>query len=339
MADTMYLREATVLDGHALRQIMERTPQRVTGFDFVVNTPDFFARARLYEQATVFIVEEQGRIAGSAACAVRNVLIDGRPYRVGYEFQYFTAAEHQGRGVARQLRVHIEEYLLRHGVELTTAITSDNNLASIRLFEGQGFQCHRHLDLRLVAVLPHHDMRADVPIRRATPSDLPAMAHLINLTWGRHDFFAPTSPHDLAAQIERTPALDPADILLLEEHGNVVACAGIWNWGGVQQLRITAVEPSRTQSLAPGQILQQWGLTVVGFREPEQLATLLRSVTNRALDQGVAHVGLISEPGQPTSRALAGFAQVVAPVRFYVKPLQPHSALGERPLFVDMIDI
>ncbi|MGH2558471.1 MAG: GNAT family N-acetyltransferase [Thermomicrobiales bacterium] len=324
---------------------MERTPQRATGFDFtVVNVPDFFARARLYEQATVFIVEEHGRIAGSAACAIRDVLIDGRPYRVAYEFQYFTAAQYQGRGVARQLHAHIEDHLIRHGVELTTAITSDNNQASIRLFEGHGFLRHRALDLHLVAVVPHIDMRSDLPIRRATAGDLPAVARLINLTWGRHDLFAPTSPDELSAQIERALGQAPGDVLVLEEGGDIVACAGVWDWGGVQQLRITAVEPSNSSTpafgaLVPGQTLRQWGLTAVGFRRPEQLATLLRCVTNRALDQSVAHVGLLSEPGHPSARVVEGFAQVVTPVRFYAKQLHPHATLGDRPLFVDMTDI
>ncbi|RXM20632.1 GNAT family N-acetyltransferase, partial [Citrobacter sp. AAK_AS5] len=79
--------------------------------DFLLNTPDFFGRARAYECARVFLAERGGEIAGSAAVTVRDVLVGGRLERGGYEFQFFTTPEFRRQGVAQALRAAIEAWL------------------------------------------------------------------------------------------------------------------------------------------------------------------------------------------------------------------------------------
>jgi hypothetical protein len=75
----MIVRDAAPADGADLIMAMESCPQ---GSDLVVtltNNPDFFARSRSYEQPRVFLAEEDGQIAGSAAYAIRTVQICSSP--------------------------------------------------------------------------------------------------------------------------------------------------------------------------------------------------------------------------------------------------------------------
>lgn len=99
----MYIREALPVDNDELQQLQAKCPQGRTIIVSILNTPDFFARAKAYRSYKIFIASEDNRMIGSAACAIRNGMINGKLTRIGYEFQYFTSPDFRGRGVAKQL--------------------------------------------------------------------------------------------------------------------------------------------------------------------------------------------------------------------------------------------
>jgi ribosomal protein S18 acetylase RimI-like enzyme len=340
----MVTREATLVDAVELQTIMAKAAQGADDGLVVslFNTPDFFSRARLYEDATVFVVEEDGQIAGSAACTIREVMVGGRLRRVAYEFQYFTAVTHRRRGVAGRLRERIEQHLAGEDVAFTTAIVADTNQASIGLFEGHGFQRHRDLTLRFLHSLQHNDVSPDPGIRRARPDDLEAIARLVTETWAGHDFAAPVSARELARNVERMPAHGLDRLLVRESEGEIVASAGAWGWSSVQRIDVHTVAP-HLQHLFPtfraGQSLRQWGLTPVGFRRPQDLASLLCYVVNRAHSQRMDQVGVMHEPGDALSAVLDGFSTSAVGFGLYVKSLREATAPAARPAFVDVIDI
>ena len=135
----MQIREATSDDTTALQKLQERCPQGTDLMVSIVNTPDFFGRARAYESYKVYVASDGGTLRGSAACAVRTGLVNGVPRRVGYEFQYFTAPESRGKRVAGQIHARIEDHFISNGAVLSYLLIMEGNRPALRLFERQGF--------------------------------------------------------------------------------------------------------------------------------------------------------------------------------------------------------
>jgi hypothetical protein len=58
----MNIREATSDDNQKLQEFQAKCPQGKTLIVSIVNTPDFFARAKAYESYMVFVAHEENRI-------------------------------------------------------------------------------------------------------------------------------------------------------------------------------------------------------------------------------------------------------------------------------------
>ena len=86
-------------------ELQARCPQGVGLVTSLVNTPDFFARAKAWPGHQVFAAYHDGRLAGAASCAWRRALLAGQEKPLGYEFEYFVAPEFRRQGVARALHM------------------------------------------------------------------------------------------------------------------------------------------------------------------------------------------------------------------------------------------
>ena len=351
----MLVREATALDADGLMDVMAACPQGQDIAITTVNTPDFFARARAYDAATVFVAEDGGEIAGSAAGAIREQVVDGKLRRVGYEFQYFTAPEHRRKGVAGQLRQAIERYFREQQVELSTAAIIATNSGSLRLFESQGF--HPRSEMTCHFLLTFREMQVEHPgtVVPASPGDLDSVAALLNRCWSGYDFYQPVTRRSLERFIDRTPAFNAEDLLVLEEDGEIVACAGIWDWSKIMRIQVASVPPAlhaksvavgiarrfwpMPRLLRRGMTLRQWGLTPLGYQEPRHLAALLRAINNLAVNRGIEQIGLALQQGQAAGAALRGFSTLDINFRLYVKPLDGQAFGAEAPVHFDMVDL
>jgi ribosomal protein S18 acetylase RimI-like enzyme len=338
----MIVREAVAADGAALLRAMASCPQ---GNDLVVtltNAPDFFARSRIYEQPRVFLAEEDGQIAGSAAYAIRTIQIDGRPVRTGFEFQYFVSANFQRRGVASRLREQIERSLTADGAELTTAIIMCSNQPSIGLFERSGFACARLLSITMLQTDAHSAINASHSVRPARPTDLPAVARLCNETWASSDYVNSISGEAFAAAIERTPGCSLETVYVLEEAGQIVATAGLWRWRDIQQINVVTISDrlaERLPGIRAGESWRHWGLTPVGFCRPDDLARLLGPLCNRAHASGIDLLGVVVDPAHPITDAVRNLPHFEVAIGLFVKPLTDTIIPANRPIFVDVTDI
>ena len=127
----MDIREAVPDDNDALQELQARYPQGTDLIVSIVNTPDFFARAKAYKSYKVYIAYKGNRILGSTACGLRNAVVNGEVSRVGYGFQAFVAPEHRRKGVASQLHQYREEYAAQQGAVFfyTLVDRSQNNIS------------------------------------------------------------------------------------------------------------------------------------------------------------------------------------------------------------------
>jgi len=351
----MNIREALPTDNDELQQLQAKCPQGRTIIVSIVNTPDFFARAKAYRSYKIFVASEENRIIGSAACAIRNGLFNGKLSRIGYEFQYFTSPDFRGRGIAKQLHKQIEDVLLKQGVTFSYLLVMEGNLPAKRLFEGIGFKLHRSLVMTGLPIFKEIEVPFRGNIRPMAWEDLDVLAELLNQTWQGYDFYEPTSAQHLKEFINHTPGISLENLWVLEKEKEVVACLGFCDWSRIMRITLEAISLKMKlfgwlfdairlfrpipKGPKPGDTLKQWMLTPVAYRDPEYFEPLLKNLNNQALQKGTAQIFFVFEQGGELLSRMKGFIRIGTSLGLYVKPLQPDVSTGDRPVFIDGIDL
>ena len=351
----MNIREATPEDNRELQKLQSKCPQGKTLIVSIVNTPDFFARAKAYESYKIYVACEGNCIIGSAACGMREVLINGDIKRVGYEFQYFTSPDYRGKGVAQQLHNQIEDHLIQRDTVLSYLLVIEDNLPAMRLFASLGFKHHRTLVMPGLAIYKEMGVAHQGTIRPIASEELVPVSDLLNDTWQGYDFYEPTSAEALIRFVNRTPAYSFNNLLILENQGDLLACLGFWDWGQIMEITMKAcnLKMQMMGSLMdiarhfralpriprPGDTLKQWCLTPIGFRNPDHLAVLIRYVNNLALHKGIEQIFCIGERNHALLTTMKGFIHVDTAMHLYVKPFQQDVTMGDRLVFINGIDL
>ena len=179
----MDIRVATPEDNRELQELQAKCPQGTKLVVSSVNTPDFFARAKAYESYKVFVAYKGDRIIGSAACALRDAMINGNIHKVGYVFQAFVSPDDRRKGIARRLLHQRENYLAQNDAVLAYSLIMEDNVPSMRYIEGQDYKLHRTLVMPSLVVRKEMEVSSTGRVRSATSEDLTVIAGLLNETW------------------------------------------------------------------------------------------------------------------------------------------------------------
>ncbi len=302
----------------------------------IVNIPDFFSRARLYARSKVFVALRDDEIVGSAACALREGVVDGKPAPVGYLFQLFVAPEARRSGLAGQLCRRREEYLEERGAVLSYTLIMEGNKPSIRYIEAQGYEHRRRLRVSCLYVHEKLDVETDARIRTASAADLSAVAELLNTTWAGHELREPVSADSLAAVIGRIPGYELDNLLVAERDSTMTACAGYWQWDKFMDITVESLSARMKldalrikaerllhpmpDSLKPGQRVRQMMLTPMAFTDPNDLAALVRTIGNIGVDVRADVMYALSEADSPLVNTLADYIHADSDVHVYIKP-------------------
>jgi GNAT superfamily N-acetyltransferase len=349
---TMKIREAVPKDNDELQELQAKCPQGTTLITSTVNTPDFFARAKAYESHKVFVACEGNRVIGSAACALRDAIVNGKISRIGYVFQVFTSPDARRKGVASRLLQQREDYLSKQGAVLAYTLIIEGNLPSMKYIESRGFNLHRTLVMPALVIRKEMSVPSMGRIRPVTSKDLATVAELLNETWQGFEFYESTSAEALAQFINRTPAYSSDSLLVLENQGEILACLGFWDWNQIMRITLKTLSLKMRmigfllattrilpEFLKPGDIMKQIMLTPIGFKDPSHLAVLVRYVNNQALLSGIQQIFCICERGHMMLRSMRGFIRVNTAMHLYVKLLQQNISLSDKPVFIDGIDM
>jgi GNAT superfamily N-acetyltransferase len=351
----MQIREARPEDSHELQDLQAKCPQGTELITSVVNTPDFFARAKAYECYKVYVATEGERIIGSAACAIRHAVVNGEVRKVGHQFQLFTAPDYRRKGVATRLYQHRENYLRQQGAVLSYALIMEGNVPSMRYAERQGFTPHRTLVMPGLVVFKEMNMESIGTVRSVRSEDLDTVADLLNETWQGFELYEPQSADGLARFVSRMPAYTFDNLFVLEDQGKILACLGFWDWSQVMRITVLALSTkmqmfglflamarmfrSLPPFVKPGNTLKQIMLTPIGSKDPVQLGVLLRYVNNQALRRNIGQIFCVCERDHLMLRALKGFIRIDTTMNLYIKPLQENIAIANKPVFIDGIDL
>ncbi|MFC2078557.1 GNAT family N-acetyltransferase [Candidatus Bipolaricaulota bacterium] len=104
------IREATREDNAALLQLEAQSPQG-TGISIVIDRDDYFYRSQLHENSTVLIAEEDDKLVGIMAYAIKDIFIDGEPEKAAYFYDLRGEAAYRRsmkRGLLRLWRTALQ---------------------------------------------------------------------------------------------------------------------------------------------------------------------------------------------------------------------------------------
>ena len=206
------------------------------------------------------------------------------------------------------------------------------------LFERQGFKPYRELVMPALAVYKEMEVQSMGRIRSVTPDDLIAVAELLNTTWQGYELYQPTSADALLQSIERIPGYDFENILILEDKNEIVACAGFWDWSKITRITVhslsskirmiklmldfTRIFRTMPRSPKPGDILKQFVLTPIAFKNPKDLEALFRYVNNIALKKDIEQIFYVCEKDHKMLNSMKGFIHIDTTMYLHIKPLQ-----------------
>jgi hypothetical protein len=164
--------------------------------------------------------------------------------------------------------------------------------------------------------------------------------------------YEPVSTETLAQFINRIPGFHYDELLVLEDHGEILACLGGWGWSEV--MRVTVKSLSRKLKMIgwmlttarllprfpkPGDTMKQMMLIFAGFKEPTCLAALIRHLNNSALRNGVEQIFCICQRGDVLLKSVKGFISVDTAMHLYTKPLAENVSMAGMPVFINGIDL
>jgi GNAT superfamily N-acetyltransferase len=161
---------------------------------FYHHREDFWERCRLQPSAAVLVAESAGRLSGSVTVARKPVWLSGSGWQpVAYVFDLMVAPEERGHGLGRTL-VRAARQVYPEACLWYSHILEDN-LASCRLFEGEGFTPHPQR-LLFHVVLPRLTRRRPPATFRQLAPDAPEAARIDTVLCSRYDFVDGTAGHE-----------------------------------------------------------------------------------------------------------------------------------------------
>ena len=310
--------------------------------------PDFFGLYRMHtEDFECWVGGEDGAIQGLGTILARDGYLDGRPTRVGYLGDLRVMPHLQGRRlIGRFYGPVLQQFSKTRGcnVYLTTIIAS--NTAAVRALTGEGgrmlgippYTLLRTFDIRAIYLaLPRRRQRTPYRVRRATTSDIPALAHFLDEDARRRPFGQVFSEEVLLRRLAAWPGLAIQNFYLaFDPTGRLCGCCALWDAAPVKRTVVTSYRGSmrwikraynvaatllRAPRLPPsGGVLRYAYLThqAVLPEDPHVFRALLEAVYADYQKSGYHFLSACVYRDDPLGSAYRGFLTSNLPAHLYV---------------------
>lgn len=339
-------------DNQALLDLIFHNPQAGRILLASDRSPDFFARAAPYHTSRVLIGDDGSGIAGTVSCGLKDVCVQGHVQRAAYIFDLAVAERARGQGWARRLLDDAEAWAREARADFLYAHVLAGNQPALKTFGHAGYR----QVVRLKALLfpaPTGGARAVRNSHPVGPEDWPAAAQLIARELQDYDLSPAEAAERLPGLWQRLPGY--RDELAWIDGRPPSAVLGLWDYSAVSRSVFLRLPPElralgavlralRRLGLplppvpAPGETMK-YGLLLGAAGEPQALLALLRCALAQAGRIGLDALVYFHDPRRPPAwaraRSFSGAFHLVAKT---VRPGRA-STLGERPIWVDPIDL
>ena len=324
----------------------------------VDSSPDYFARSRPFRDWHVFAAVENDNVVGSAAFAISDTYVEGKPVKAAYEYGFVVDPLHRRKEIAEKLQKHIEHVALDNDVDLLHLDIIEDNIPSMNLFSKMGFK--KVKDCIEISLMPYKRQKisAEENIRSMEEADVDNVTGLLNETYRGYDLYAPFKPEDFREYLKRIPHFDFRNILVLEHNGNLEACLGIWEYDKVRKyiveklnwrinLQTHLIKMFSLFTEMPyipklGEPLLSYNLAALAYKRPESMLELFRKAVNIALDNKINLINVTLDPLSPMTTMLSQFRfQTRMKLQVFAKPMVqerfPNS--WDRKIYVDVAEM
>jgi ribosomal protein S18 acetylase RimI-like enzyme len=320
------IRIASLADAPTLSEIERQSP--LVSDDhalFIDRGDDYFAAARLMEDATVLLAEVDGEPAGVFCGAVHTARVGGRARRMLYIHHARIRPEFQRLGLGRALAARAQQVYRDDGFDSMYWYISKSNARS------QGFASaapNRWSFGPLMVGLRTEPFEGPEAGRAGTPGDAAAIAAILNAAHEGEEMFVPYTVERLRERLERVPAQ--------------YSCSNIWLSGGAavgawpegDYVSTVSLGPDGTKTVGRGSTVLDYGC--LPGHEGE-LVSLLRMASGWAHARGYGSLTLFTSPGARLREPILELAHSVVDFDFWTPSIpEPEGAAG-RGIYVDPI--
>jgi len=344
------IREATPVDNEALLRLEAQSPQG-TGISILIDREDYFYRSRLHDRSKVLIAEEDGRLVGIMAFAIKEVLLDGEPERVAYFYDLRGDASYRRsmkRGLFRLWKACLDEMEGEGAAFIYGHVKADNN-DSMRVATKMGARIGATFNILTLPALP-----GEPGVLDDRTNDLEAEIARLD----RHVGNRSLRPCDFGAAYLRGAELGYLRGIFRIEKGASSAQVSAWDLSKIYRGRVLHMPLSL---VALGLLLNPLArflpvpsvpkvgqqITYMQLFDPvcegkdgvALLKTLLQRLRRRALADGIDVLTLFAYQDDPLLPHLPRF--VPQKVMHYHTMIRPctSDAIPQRPLYLDIRDI
>jgi hypothetical protein len=237
-------RELTFRDTEAFQDLWANGPERVGDWEVTVErSPNPLAQFQLQPGASISVIEAEGELVACTVWSPANCLIGGKPVSIHYAQGLRVRSDRRREGLGDLVRKFPHRALQNPTLGQVMYLRIGNaNMAGF--LEAVKFQADSERPQKVVGAT-YLDARTSTVgvdgVRPIEERDLPRCAELINRTHAGLDLFRPYGPESLRQMLDggvwgERPSWRPAvygwaDFYVIEDAGEVVACAGLWDRG------------------------------------------------------------------------------------------------------------
>jgi ribosomal protein S18 acetylase RimI-like enzyme len=347
------IRVADDADNAELLDLEKMCPQGTSLILQFDRSPDFFLRSRVYNNYTVYVAEEEGKIIGTVGATLKEFNMSGEVVKGVYIYDLRVHPTFRGRGIGSKLvqQVMAEE----NEADLAYGIIMEENYPSIALFKRLGFQNIHNLIFLNVPLYKRQEQTAS-KVRKMTADDVPSVVDLINDHYRNHDFFAPLNIDSFLNRTRQLTDFGFQSTQVVEVENQIVACAGLWDYSRILQTSVLHVTAklkmltyilkfanlfTRTMKLpSVGEPFRLMYVTDFAFTgEVDAVKELIKHCLSLSCSCECDFLLFPLDPLNPAIPLIAKYRPVTISYHIYAKSLKEKALSTQRMVYVDAKDL
>ncbi len=343
------IREATREDNDALLHLEAQSPQG-TGISIIIDRDDYFYRSQLHEKSKVLIAEEDDKLVGIMAYAIKDILVEGEKERAAYFYDLRGEATYRRsmkRGLFRLWRTALEGMESAGASFIYGHVKADNN-DSMNVSTKVGAQPIASFDILSLPTLRGRTPELD-PHLDTLDDELERISMLV----GTRNL----KPCDFHAPYVRGAELGYLKGIFRLEEGRSSAQVSAWDLSSIYRGRVlrmplslrllsSVLNPLSVHLPVPRvprvgeqmKYLQLFDPICHGKQGVRLLKTLIQHLRRRAYADGMDIITLFVYTDDPLARLPRFFPQETLHYNTMARPLC-RMELPRRPFYLDIRDI
>lgn len=222
------------MDNDALLDMEKLCPQGSESLAWGADDgPDITNRYKIYDNWNLIIAEEAGRVVGSIGSTLKET-DDGRTYV--YLTEVNVTPDFQNRGIASELVGEVEKKAKDVGADHVYCYIFEPNKSSIDLFEDLGYQKVKDVKSCGLSTYKEQELDGRFRIEAVQEKDIPNVVNLINEYYSQYEHFKPYTSESFKDHLNSIPGYGMENFWVLKRDGELMACAGLWDFSSVSKL-------------------------------------------------------------------------------------------------------